>query len=341
MKNHEKILIIRLSAIGDVVFASSFLKALRKTCPNARISWLVEPAAAPLLKNNSSLDEVIILPRAWWKQLWYDRRFLQLYREIRDFIRMLRSKCFDIVYDIQGLIKSSIWAFITGAGIRIGMESKEWSRYLMTQVISFNSDNPRICSEYLEMAEALGLAVEDFSMDLPLGEEDEAYAADFNNGGNYAVICPFTTRPQKHWVEYRWPELAREIMAQQGMRVVMQGGPGHVEEASRIHSANDMIINLVGKSSIMQTAAIIKYASLVIGVDTGFTHMGIVFNVPTLVLLGSTCSYLDTTRDNARALYHKVECSPCRRNPTCNNEYTCMKRITVEEIMANIKEVTA
>lgn len=211
----------------------------------------------------------------------------------------------------------------------------------MTQVIPYTPDNPRICSEYLEMAEALGLVLDDFSMDITLSEDDEAYAADFQTAGNYAVICPFTTRPQKYWIEERWPSLAQEITGQYGLRVIMQGGPGHEEEASRIHSSNNTIINLVGKSSIMQTAAVIKHASLVVGVDTGFTHLGIVFNVPTLALFGSTCSYLDTTRDNARVLYHKMGCSPCRRNPACNNDFTCMKSITVEEIMASLREVLA
>ena len=335
----KKILIIRLSAIGDVVFASPLIRSLRLTYPESHVSWLVEPVAASLLKHNVDLDEVIVLPRAQWKQLWREFHFLQLYREIRDFVRKLRTKGFDMALDLQGLLKSGIWAYLSGAKTRIGLRSKEGSEYLMTQVVSHAGDNPRIGSEYLAMAEALGLVVGDFSMDIVLSEEEDAYAADFRALGEYAVICPFTTRPQKHWVEKRWPRLAQEIMDQRGMPVIMLGGPGDAETASRIHSANDKIVNLTGKPSLTQTAAVIKHSSLLVGVDTGLTHMGIAFNVPTLVLFGSTFPYSDTTHENARVLYHKMDCSPCRRNPTCNSDFTCMKRLTIEEIMTNVHKV--
>jgi heptosyltransferase-1 len=140
-------------------------------------------------------------------------------------------------------------------------------------------------------------------------------------------------------VEDRWVLLAQDILDQYGTQVIMLGGPGDAEAGSRIHSANNKIINLVGKSTLTQTASVIKHSSLLVGVDTGLTHMGIAFNVPTLALFGSTCPYTDTTRDNARVLIHKMECSPCRRNPTCNSEYTCMKYITIEEVMRNVREV--
>ena len=135
MNSHDKILIIRLSAIGDVVFASPLIKALRFTYPKAHISWLVESGAASLLMNNAHLDKVIVLPRAQWKKLWHQRRFLQLYREIKYFTTMLRNQGFDIALDLQGLLKSGIWAFLSGAKIRIGLGSKEGSKYLMTRLV--------------------------------------------------------------------------------------------------------------------------------------------------------------------------------------------------------------
>lgn len=339
MNSYDKILIIRLSAIGDVVFASPLIKALRLTYPKAHISWLVEPAAASLLMNNTHLDKVIVLPRPHWKQLWHKGRFLQLYKEIKNFITMLRSQGFDMALDLQGLLKSGVWTYFSGAKMRIGLGSKELSKYFMTQIVSHTYDDPRIGSEYLKMAKALDLNTDDFSMDIALSEEDNAYAASLNITGKYAVICPFTTRPQKHWVEQRWAALAQEIMDQCGIQVIMLGGPGDAEAGSRIYSANNKIINLVGKSSLTQTASVIKHSSLLVGVDTGLTHMGIAFNVPTLALFGSTCPYTYTTHDNARVLIHKMECSPCRRNPTCNGDYTCMKSLSIKEIMFNIKEV--
>ncbi len=339
MTQQKNILIIRLSAIGDVVFCSPLIKALRRSYPDANISWLVEPAAAPLLKNNPDIDELIIWPKAEWKQLWKQRKYLTLLRALGLLRKRLKAKNFDMAIDLQGLLKSGIWALWSGAPERIGLGSKEGSARFMSRVISRQGDDPRIGSEYYHLAREMKLDVADFAMDIALSDEDVAYAAEFRHNGEYAVICPFTTRPQKHWLASRWPELVQQIMRQQGLPVIMLGGPGDVTAAAHIHNENSKIINLVGKSSLTQTAAIIKQSSLLVGVDTGLTHMGIAFNVPTLALFGSTCPYSDTTHENARVLYHKMDCSPCRRNPSCDGDFTCMKKITTEEIMQNVSEV--
>ena len=335
----NNILIIRLSAIGDVVFASPLIKALRRRYPDAKISWLVEPAAAPLLKNNPELDAVILWPKGEWKQLWRKRKFLTLARELRFFISELKSHRFDCAIDLQGLLKSAVWAHFSGAEQRIGLGSKEGSEKMMTRVVSRQGDNPRIGSEYYGLAQELGLDVTNFDMDIVLSTEDEAFPVTAIEHENYAVICPFTTRPQKHWLEARWPVLAEQIEAEHKLPVVMLGGPADVEAAARIAAANPQIINMAGKSTLMQTAALIKHASLLVGVDTGLTHMGIAFNVPAVALFGSTCPYTDTTRDNARVLYHKMDCSPCRRNPTCDGDFTCMGKIEITEIMQTLQQV--
>ncbi len=336
----KSILIIRLSAIGDVVFASPLIKALRRSYPEAKISWLVEPAAAPLLRHNSDLHEVIVWPKNEWKQLWRQRRFLTLWRAYRRFKKEFRARGFDTAIDLQGLMKSAVWAQASGAETRIGLGSKEKSEHLMTRVISRQGDSPRIGSEYYGLAQALGLDVGDFEMDIALSDEDEAYPPRAVGEQSYAVVCPFTTRPQKHWLEARWPQLIERIQRERQLPVVMLGGPADVDAAARIAAECEQLINLVGQSSLTQTAAVIKQSSLLVGVDTGLTHMGIAFNVPTVALFGSTCPYLDTTRENAVVLYHKMACSPCRRNPSCEGDFTCMKKITVDEVVQTIERVS-
>lgn len=340
--NPENILVIRLSAIGDVVMASPLIQSFRRSYPHARISWLVEPAASGLLLHNHALDEVIMLPRARWRQLWRERHWLTLWREVRAFVRALRARQFDLVVDIQGLLKSGVWAWLSGASQRIGLGSREGSQYFMTQVLVRRGGDRRIGSEYFHLAQTLGLEMGDFAMDIALPEEDERYACERAQSGRYVVIAPFTTRPQKHWVEARWPLLAEDVMSRFGMPVVMLGGPADVAAAARIAAANSTIVNLVGKCSLTQSAALIRHSNLLVGVDTGLTHMGAAFNVPTVALFGSTCPYLDTTHANARVIYHNFECSPCRRNPTCQGDFTCLKSISVEEVLnmaAQVMEV--
>jgi heptosyltransferase-1 len=95
----------------------------------------------------------------------------------------------------------------------------------------------------------------------------------------------------------------------------------------------DQAFTLAGKTSIQEAAAVIAASAMLAGVDTGLTHMGIALDVPTLALFGATRPYLDTTGSSGKVLYHKLECSPCRRNPTRDDDFTCMKAITSREVV--------
>lgn len=336
------ILIIRLSAIGDVVFASPLIKALRRSYPGARLAWLVEPAAAALLRHNPDLDEVIVWPRGEWRALIKARRYAECWREVRRFISELRQRRFDLVLDTQGLLKSALWAYLSGAKQRIGLGSREGGQYLMTRVLPRHGAEPRIGSEYLRLAEALGLQIGDFAMDIALSADDEAYARDFaERHGPYVVLCPFTTRAQKHWFEQRWAQLAQSVKNGLGLTPVLLGGPSDRQAASRILAQAPVLLSQVGDTSLSQSAALIKHAVALVGVDTGLTHMGIAFDVPTLALFGSTCPYTDTTRANAKILYHRLQCSPCRRHPTCGGDFTCMRLIDVEEVRTELADLLA
>jgi heptosyltransferase-1 len=333
MMSPRRILIIRLSAIGDVVMASPLIKALRRTYPGASLTWLVEPGAAGLLRHNPDLDEVIVWPREEWRALWRARRYDAWWRALRSFIRDLRRRRFDLVLDIQGLLKSALWARLSGAPARIGLGSREGGALLMTRVITRPRDDARIGSEYRHLCETLGLASGGFAMDIALGDEDEAYARAYAAAtGPYAAFCPFTTRPQKHWFEERWPRLAEAVSTDLGLTPVLLGGPADRDAAARLQQASPRLCSLAGETTLTQSAALIKHAACVVGVDTGLTHLGLAFNVPTVALFGSTRPYLDTTRANARVLYHRLDCSPCRRHPTCGGAYTCMRLIEVSEV---------
>lgn len=333
-----KILVVRLSAIGDIVFASPLIAALRRAYPQAHIAWLVQPEYCALLDRHPDLDEVIVCPLGHWRRLWRERRLRELISGISALRTTLRERRFDLAIDLQGLLKSGALTRVSGARERIGLGSREGSQWLMTRTVQRGGDPRRIGSEYLYLAQTLGLPVEDFAMAVRYGEIEATFAdriiAEHDLSEGYAVLCPFTTRPQKHWIEERWAPLAARIRTDLGLTPVVLGGPADREAATRIGDAADPpLVDLTGRTSLLEAAALIDRASLLIGVDTGLGHMGIAFGTPSLLLFGSTCPYLDTTRANARVLYHKLDCSPCKRRPTCEGAFTCMRLITIEEIL--------
>ena len=341
----KSILVVRLSAIGDIVFASPLVAALRRRWPEARIAWLVQPECAALLDRHPDLDTVIVCPLRHWQRLWRERRYRELWAGIRTLRANLREHDFDLALDLQGLLKSGLLTWLSGARERIGLGSREGSQWLMTRRLPRGGESKLIGSEYRFLAESLALPVADgFRMAVHYGEAEAAFAESviaresLSNG--YAVFCPFTTRPQKHWIEERWARLAHRVRDELGLAPVLLGGPGDREAARRIaDAADDQLIDLTGQTSLTEAAALIDRAALLIGVDTGLSHMGIAFDTPSLLLFGSTCPYLDTTRANARVLHHALPCSPCKRRPTCDGRFDCMRAIGSDEILRAADEV--
>lgn len=317
--------------------ASGLIPALRGAYPDAHIAWLAEPGPAVLLNANPRLDEVIVWPRPRWRELARQRRYPTLFRELRSFVSGLRRRGFTQVLDLQGLLKSGVWAWLSGTPERIGLGSKEGSQYLMTRTLSRRGEDRRIGAEYRKLAGVLGCDPRAFRLDIEVGESDARQAQkqlrDQGMTGAYAVIAPFTTRPQKHWLESRWPELAARIIEDMQLPVVMLGGPDDGGEAQRLTGVEARIMDMTGRLGLAASAAVVKGADLLVGVDTGLTHMGSAFRIPTVALFGATRPYLDPDAPDTRILYKGLPCAPCRYNPTCGGAYTCMREIAVNEVM--------
>jgi heptosyltransferase-1 len=337
----KRVLLIRTSAIGDVVFASPFAHALRRSHPRAHIAWLVEAGIEGLIEADPAIDEVIVWPKRDWSRLWRERRVAELARAVRAFRGALHARRFDTALDLQGLIKSGALALLSGAPRRIGLRSREGAHLLMTRSIPRGGEIERISSEYLHFAQALGLDTAEFVPRLTIGEAADAQARSLLDAHGlvpkrFAVLAPFTTRPQKHWFEDAWQELAAQVRAAFDLTPVLLGGPADRDAASRMARGTQMV-DFTGRTSLAQAAALIGRCGLVVGVDTGLTHIGIGTQRPTIALFGSTRPYLDTCRPQARVIWLGLQCSPCKRTPTCNGAFTCLRNITPARVVSEAK----
>lgn len=334
--NHPNILIIRTSAMGDIVMSSPLAEGLRKKYPQARICWLAEPQVKDLLATNSNLDRLIVWPKTEWKKLFKSGHLVQLAREVFRFARMLHDEHFTLVLDAQGLLRTRLLARLSGAPRRIGFRSREPGWFLMTEMIDKGGNPRRMGSEYLHLLETQGCATADLSPRIQLSPRTREEAATTLGSAGvtraFAVFAPFTTRPQKHWVEQNWIDLARGVREQLGMEVAWLGGPADAEKAAHLaHQGGG--ISFAGRTSLAVSAAIIEKAALVVGVDTGLVHLGTAFRVPTVALFGATRPYLETPSPCTVVLYHPFPCSPCRRSPTCGGRFPCMADISAEEAL--------
>lgn len=339
------ILLVRLTARGDVLLASPVVEALRRRYPKAHIAWAVESHARSMIEHHEDLDEIIVWDRAAWKNMIRAGRWGALWRAFRELRARLRAPGFDIALDLQGLLRSGWVAWLSGAPVRIGLGSKEGSRMLMTGTVRRHGAAPGSTSlQYPYFADALGLPSEALALHLVLsdGEEDFAarFIADHGLGGGYAALAPFTTRPQKHWFDDRWGEIAGRIRAELGLPVVILGGPADREAARRIAAAAPPpIIDLTGRTRLGEAAAVVRRAGLFLGVDTCLSHVSVAFRRPSVLLFGSNIPYREAPHARARIALELQPCAPCGNRPTCGGAFWCMQALGVDEVFDLAKTV--
>lgn len=341
------ILIIRLSAIGDVFFCTSLVRALKEMHPGCRVTWLSEPVGAGIVRGHPLVDRVITLPRREWTKAFKSGRWGRLVQSMKAFSAELRDEHYDLVIDPQGLLKSAIWARSARADRRIGVNGYDGSSLLYDTVVRVKPDErPPMLQEYRQLVELLGGDPSGVRMQLHYSDEDRREAEAFLRAHNAAapvVFCPFTTRPQKHWFDEEWARLGDLLASEDAGPVVILGGPADGEHAERIATAmrSQPVIAAGERRSIGFALALIAQAKGLVGVDTGLTHAGIAFDRPTVALFGSTRPYVETHSPRARVLFHDLDCAPCRRRPTCNGRFDCMRLHTAVEVGRQLAELMA
>lgn len=317
--------------------------AIKKACTHAFVAWIVEPSMVDFLQAQPCVDLVLVWPKSRWKEFLKSRRLTTLAREVAQFRRRLKDLKFDTALDAQGLLRSRFLAALTGAPQRIGFDSKEPGRFLMTKILSKGPRTRTIATEYEHMMRSLGFLQDGFSLGLFIPEKDTLAARNLvlQTVGTqpYAVFALFTTRPQKHWIFERWVNLARSIFQEFGLRAVLLGGPHDAPAGQELVQRSASAVNLAGKTSLLESAAVIQGAQLVIGVDTGLTHMAVALKKPTIALFGATCPYIHTRTRHAVVVYKPMPCSPCRRRPTCGHAYPCMAAIHEDDIMSRARRL--
>ncbi len=319
---------MRLSALGDLVFCTALLDALRRRFPGAHIAWLAQSGFAGVLRDDPRLNQLIAIPKDTLKSpaaLWQLRRDL-------------RSHRFDWVIDAQGLAKSRLLAWLAGGTRRLGFRSKEPLGFLLHEQIDKGGPRADIASEYRFLAAQLTGAPA-AAPALPVAEAATARVkpamAALGLPAGFVALCPFTTRPQKHWPDAYWPELATRLAAAGLGPCAVFGGPADREHAQQLLAQMPAgSVNLAGQTALPDLAAWLAQSGLVIGVDTGLTHIGIAVRTPTVALFGSTCPYTQGADSPLHVLYDGLPCAPCKRRPTCNGAYTCMRQLTPERVTA-------
>ncbi|PKN09332.1 MAG: lipopolysaccharide heptosyltransferase I, partial [Deltaproteobacteria bacterium HGW-Deltaproteobacteria-5] len=318
------ILIVKLSAIGDVIHTLPSLAALRRLYPDAHITWVVEEAASGLVLHHPLLNRVIIFRRKKWIEDLKKGNFQSVRQDTCSFLEELRSRRYDLVIDFHGLLKSVMVVLASGGKRKLGYDSwQELSGLFLNEKIPEDM-NKHAVDRYLDFPRYLGAEPGPAEFILPVNAETESRSR----------VAYWET---KLWDNEKFADLADLIKDRMKMDVVFTG--------SRKEDAADIVsrmrgegINLGGETTLAELACIYKDALAVISTDSGPMHLAAATGTPVIALFGPT----DPARTGPYGTGHVIiradlSCSPCllKKCPTRK----CMTDIQPEQVLAAVEKL--
>jgi heptosyltransferase I len=324
-EKRPRILIVKLSSFGDVLHALPTLEALRAAHPAAHITWLVEPAYAPLLSGHPALDEVWLAPRLRPAEFFSGPHPAAL----RRLVRQLRTIPFDLVVDVQGLAKSAIWVALARSPRKVGYHrTRELSYLPLTERVPPFDPEAHAVHRYLNLAHYLGAPPANPRFRLSLDANvDLSALIPAAAGRPLAVLHPGARWATKLWPAAAWANLAARLH-HRGFQVAVTGSRADRELVAAIQAPDPApLINLAGATSLAQLAAVLRQARLAVTTDTGAMHLAAALGTPVAALFGPTAPW----RTGPYGSGHQVvrlglTCSPCFKRqcpaPRCLTDLT-------------------
>ncbi|MBI4768122.1 MAG: lipopolysaccharide heptosyltransferase II [Deltaproteobacteria bacterium] len=332
-KNNIRTILIRgANWVGDALMTTPVVEAIRHNFPEARISLLVVPWVMDLFTHNPHSDEVIPYFREGRHKGLRGKRVL---------LKEIKGRKFDLSILLQNAFEAALLAWGARIPRRAGYNT-DWRGWLLTHAVPLRPEYKKVhqTQYYLAMARGLGLEAPDTDMFLQVPDEYTTYIHSRLKRYGYEgrpliVLAPGATYGSaKMWPGERYSLLATELARYCGAGLIILGsvqekgvGDGIVRGVGQ-----EMAVNLSGATSLLEAAAWIKQATLVISNDSGLMHMAAALSKPQLAIFGPTNRITTGPRNRkAHIIYHETACAPCLK-VRCPTDHKCMASITVEEI---------
>ncbi len=277
-----RILIVRLSAIGDIVHGMPVACALRERFPDAMLAWAVEEWGATLLRGHQALDELITLPRGWLKSP----------RTVWQLRRRLHAMKFDVAIEAQGLSKSAILAWLSGARCRIGFSGywgREMSRWLNNHLVEITVEH--VIDRNLQLLRPLGIESPAVRFQVPEHPPDRVSAQEIIHRAGleegFAMINSGAGWPSKLWPVERYAAVTSYLGGKRGLpTLVVWGNQKEHTAAEQIAAGSHGHAQPAPPTTLMELAALARRARLFIGSDTGPLHLAAAVGTPCVGLYG-------------------------------------------------------
>jgi len=348
--NSHKFLILRLSAVGDVIRTLPAVKALKAYYPSSYIAWVVEEPSKDLLESQPEIDQIILFPRKRWMEgIRSPIRIGKTLGEIQEFILSLRRAEFDIVLDFHGILKSGVISILSGCPRRIGFDqraSKEGNFFFSNVKVSLPDEKISRFERNFKLLQGIGLEVKNFLPTLDIPEKDREYVESFLNALSTPLQRPCIAihagtslkTLYKRWSPDQYSQLADRLIQELKATVIFTWGPREVEWVEGIRKKmKEPSVLSPPTESLTQLGEVFRQCDLYIGGDTGPMHIASLVGTPVVVIYGPTDPKVNEPFGLHQKVMKEVGCNPCR-NRSCQ-ELSCLKAVTVEDVFKAAKEI--
>jgi len=308
----KKILVIRLSSLGDILLTTPVLRALKKKFIESEIDFLTRESYADAINFNQNLNEVL---------------FYEKYENTKDLIKVLQNKNYNFVVDLQNNFRSK--KIISNLNIKkYKYKKSNIEKFLLVNIkINLLKNYKTIPEKYAESIPDLHLNKNGLELFIPKNINPQI------EGNNLIGFCPGSRHFTKMWLEEYFVELGNKLSAE-GYNVVLFGGESDIEVCNRISNKIFGAVNLSNKNNLLQTAADMKMCKLIVCNDSGLMHTATAVGVPVAAIFGSTVKEFGFSPYNSRSLIienNSLSCRPCShigRDKCPKKHFNCMRELT-------------
>lgn len=346
MSNPGKILVIRLSSLGDVLMTVPAVKAIKEAVPEKNISWLVEGPVSELLANQDFIDRIVRFPRSSIVSSLKAGRVVAAFNGISVFIKELRDSSYDVIVDFHGIMKSGLLSSLARGKTIIGFDrtfAKEGSWLVYDRPIGGQRRSHKVQRNML-LARELGAKGVVPQITLTVPPEAELVISRFLEeekiDGPIIAVNPFCSKGSafKRWRLENYAALIRRIHTALPLTAMIVWGPGEEEEAKRLKDMAGEPTRITCPTTVAQLCALLKRVDLYVGGDTGGMHLAAFAGLPVVALFGPTDVLINGPwGDRTRIVRKDVACSPCR-DKSCKNRI-CLDSLTVDEAFAAVTDM--
>lgn len=360
-RDFRKILLIKLSAVGDVVHTIPVLKKLRRRYPMAQLDWLVTPAIAELLRHHPAITNVIEFEREAWSTPWRLAPFASYAR----LATRLRAAAYDLVVDMHGQFRTAALTLATGAPARIGFDrprasvwkasprqfqeqarkhawqgAREGSWVAYTHHIPVPTLDLHAVDRYLNVGPILGLDREpaDFYFPIPRSATSRVDALLSEHGAaraNIVIMAPGTVWETKHWGKDKFAAVARHFLSK-GFAAILIGSQRERGVCEEVAALAPGAIDLAGMTTLTELTALIRRSAISITNDSGPMHLAVALDRPVVSIFGPTDSiWIGPYQRSNAVLQADLACSPCylRRLKQCHHAHACMSGVSPSAVI--------